>query len=137
MALEFLVMTSMIMLIFIIAVLLYVNNMDVGRRIDNKLAATELCFDVSSKISSFAALGGESKTKLLLPPHLNYRNYSVWVVSDDHRITVDYETDEGKKAGASCSLQVTGITNSGGSALFRLDENSTLTNEGGLVHVEP
>jgi hypothetical protein len=137
MALEFLVMFGFLLILFTAAVFLYFSNVAEGNKVDNRLAALKLCLEVSSAVSSAESMGDGVTYSFTLPPHLNYRDYGVWVKSDDRLVIVDYETDGEREAGASCSLHAYGITNSTGSTFFRLAENSSITKNGGKINVRP
>jgi len=135
-AFEFMVMMAMTLLVFTIVFGVYYNNVTVADETGNTLSATQLCLELSSRISSFTAMGGSSEYTLSLPEKLNGMNYTVWILSDSHRITVDYETPEGRKAGASCPFQAYGLTDGNGSAFFMLEKNATIINSGGSSFVQ-
>lgn len=136
-ALEFLIMTGAVLAMFVMVIIFYSNNIQVGNEIENRLSATQLCLHISSILSSFSSVGDDSAYVLELPPHLNYRNYTVWILSEERMVVVDYETVYGREAGATCRLYTSGIRNSNGSTFFSLGNNSNITNEGGAILVEP
>jgi|GEM_PF-1596276 len=136
-ALEFLVMFGALLILFVIAILLYSNNVAAGSKMNDRLAALKLCMEVSSKLSSAESMGDGTTYALDLPPYLNYRGYEVWVKSDERLVVVDYVTDGAREAGASCNLHASGIANSTEGTFFRIAEQSNITNNGGGIHVEP
>ena len=131
-ALEFLLMFSLSLLIFAMAVFMYTLNMNEADAVNDRIEATRLCLQVSSAISSFSALGGNSTYTFDLPKHLNYKNYTVWVIPGQKYVRVDY-----LQTGVGCSIQVSNITNSTGGSFFQLEKNATLKNNRGVLVIEP
>jgi uncharacterized protein (UPF0333 family) len=136
-ALEFMIVLSAVLLIFIFSVFIYFQNISQSNQIQSKLAASQICIQVASTISSFAALEGNSSYTFRLPEEINYRNYSIWVVSGNHKVSVDYLVGAKREPGSACSMQATNITNSTGSYSFGLEKNATMQINGGRITVRP
>jgi hypothetical protein len=130
-ATEFLVMFAASLLVLLLSVAIYFMHITEARMLENALDATSLCVRISSSISSFAALGGQSSYRFDLPEKMNYLNYTVWVNSEKGLVKVDYED-----RGIGCSLQARNVTDSEGNTLFQLARNATLLGNNGVVTVE-
>lgn len=136
-AIEFMMMIAMVLLIFTLSFVIYSQNVSESRQIEKRLAATQLCIQVASTFSSFASLEGNSSYSFDLPEQLGYWNYTVWVVSDKRKVSVDYIAGATREPGAACSMQMAGITNSTGSSSFGLEKNAAIHINGGKVIVTP
>lgn len=135
-SLEFLIMTSAVLTMFILAFLIYSNNISEGNKINEKMTAVQLCRHISSEISSATSLGGSVEHKLDIPEKLNGENYTIWIVSERKRIDVDYRKNGKTEPGASCSLYLPGVISCDGNKTFELGKNATLVSKRGGVCVE-
>ena len=131
-SLEFMIMFSLIIILFTISVAIYFTNVQEAKQIDDHLEATKICIQVSSILNSFAAMEGNSTYTFNLPVHLNYKNYSVWVSSQNRIIKINYDSK-----GVGCNLHTSNITNSTGAILFEIQKNAILKNNEGVVTIEP
>lgn len=95
------------------------------------LEAQKICMQVSSSITSFASLGGNSTFTFNLPKYIDYENYTIWIVSEHKLVRVDFED-----AGVGCKFQTTNISHVNGSVFFQLEKNATLKNYNGVLIVE-
>lgn len=125
-------MVSLMLLVFILSIFIYVLFVQEADQIKNHLEANQRCMQVSSSISSFASLRGNSTYTFNLSDTLNGKNYTVRVASNASIVRIDYDS-----AGVGCSFQTTNITHSTGATLFVLEKNATITNNGGVLTVEP
>lgn len=123
-------MFIVVLFIFTISIFIYGLNISEANDMKDKLEATRICLQAASSISSFASLNGNSTHVLNLPEYLNYKNYTIWVNSDQKIIKVDYE-----ETGVGCELHIANITDSNGSTFFQLQKNATLRNNNWVVTV--
>lgn len=137
MAMEFMLMLSVVLLVFAFSAFIYFQNISESQQLQDKLAATQACIQVASTISSFAALEGTSSYAFSLPELLNYRDYTVWISSNSQKVSVDYLDGGNREPGAACSMQTGGIMNSKGSPSFGLEKNATMLIDGGVITVNP
>ncbi len=129
---EFLVMFSIVILVFVGAVVLYAMNIREVDSLKNKLDAKRICVQASSAITSFASAGINSSFLLVLPEYLNYQNYTIWVNAPEHIIAVNYEI-----SGIGCSIPISAIQNSTGANFFKINKTSTIKNVDGVLTFEP
>lgn len=128
---EFLILLSLVLLLFVISILIYSMNSREADAIADAMDANQLCIRVSSSISSFASLKGNSTFTFSLPTHLNYKNYSIWIKADSKIVKINYKT-----AGMGCKLQTLNISHSNGSTFFELDKNATVRNTNGVLTID-
>jgi hypothetical protein len=121
----------MIML-FTMAIFLYSGNISQAQSTQKSLDATKICLEVSSTISSFAALGGNSTHTFKLPPYLNGNAYNIWIVSNASIVEVN---NSGTLV--ACRIPSMNIKNSSNGTLFNLAQNATILNNDGVVTVVP
>ena len=129
---EFLIMFSFMLLLLAVSVFIYFLNLQEANQIKDTLEATQICLQVSSSISSFASLGGNSTYNFNLSDTLNGKNYTIRIASNASLVRIDYDV-----AGVGCRLRTTNLTNSSASTLFELRKNATIRNNGGALRVEP
>ncbi len=137
MAMEFMLMLSVVLLVFAFSAFIYFQNISESSQLQDKLAATQVCIQVASTISSFAALEGTSSYTFSLPELLNYKDYTIWISSNSQKVSVDYLAEGNREPGAACSMQMAGIMNSTGSPSFGLEKNATMQINGGVITVTP
>lgn len=129
---EFLVMFSIVILVFVGAVILYAMNMREVDTLKNRLDAKKICIQASSALTSFSSAGINSTMVLALPEYLNYQNYTIWVNGPENTVAVNYEI-----GGLGCSMPISAIQNSSGATFFKINKTSIIRNVGGVLTVEP
>jgi len=129
---EFLVMFSMILLVFAFSVFTYSSFMEQSAAVKTNMEAQRICHQVASSVSSLVALGSNATYQLSLPDRLDYSDYTIRVFADNRYVRVDYGSQ-----GVGCSLRTTAITDSTGSRSFQLQPNATLVSNGGVLVVYP
>lgn len=129
-AFEFLVLASLILLLFTMSVGIYFMNMQDGIALNDSLKANSLCTRVASSLNALAAMGGNSSYTFALPELLNGKEYVVRISAGGRSARVDYG-----EGGASCALGFSNITNSTGATLFVLEKNATVRNSNGVFVV--
>lgn len=128
---EFLIVIALVLLLFSITSAVYFMNMRHAGEIKKTLEATELCLRVSSTISSFTAIGGNSTYRFSLPEQLDYGEYDVWIAAGSGAVRVDYGS-----AGTSCMLSTRSLSHSNGSTLFMLEKNATMHGSSGVLTID-
>lgn len=131
-SLEFLLIFSIMLLLFVTVVFMYSLNVEESNAIKDKLDATVLCQQVSSSINSLASFGGNSTYNFNMSEDLNSKNYTIRIASNSSLVRIDYDV-----SGTGCSIRTTNITNSSGSTLFEIQKNATIRSNGGVIRVEP
>jgi uncharacterized protein (UPF0333 family) len=131
-SLEFLIMFSMILLIFAFSVFTYYQFVDQGSTVRSALEANRICNQVASGLGTLSSLKGNATYRFNLPATVNYNNYTIHIFSLRQYVRVDYGT-----AGAGCNLQTKAITNSTGSTIFVLNKNATVVSNGGALVAYP
>ena len=127
---EFMVVISLMLLLFGLVLGLYIMQIEEADSVAGTLGANEVCLSVSSTLSSFAALGGNSTYQMDLNDNIAGSDYEVWVNSGLRVVKVNFGS-----AGISCPLQTNQITNSSGATLFKLEKNASITNHGEVLVV--
>jgi len=129
---EFLVMFSIVILVFVGAVILYAMNIREVDSLKNRLDAKKICVQAASALTSFSSAGTNSTFTLTLPELLNYQNYTIWVNAPEHTVAVNYEI-----GGLGCSMPISAIQNSTGGTFFKMNKTSIVRNVDGVLIVEP
>jgi hypothetical protein len=128
---EFLIVSALMLMLFSTSLLLYFMNLHEGSVVKERLEATQLCLETASTLGAFASLGGNSTYTLNLSQSEIYKNYTVWINSEQKVVKVNYG-----EFGVSCRLPFSNFTNSNGSRIFALEKNASLRNEYGVVYIE-
>ncbi|MFA5246493.1 MAG: hypothetical protein WC408_01220 [Candidatus Micrarchaeia archaeon] len=129
---EFLVMLSVVLTLFILSVFIYTQNISEADTARSGVEANAACVRASTAIASVAALGNGANYTLNLPAVINSKEYTLWINSNASKVMVDY-TVGNTSAGIACAFPKVNVTNTSGSALFTALHNATLTNSEGTI----